>query len=378
MPSSKPVPIPFSQRLDDIRRGPLALVLWLGAALGSVALLTRQAQRVPILGLAQGLAAEVSSEVDGRLMEVLVQPFEDVAPGQPIARLDDAQVAARIETARAEMEVLQEQIEAERARLAREAALAVEGRDIDLRRILLDEEMPRLERLQEIVRVEEDLVERARIELQLERAEELVVEGLAPAADRDDLALQRDRLTARIDATRERIAALERTEEEAAARRARFESELVAAGAVEQDLAPLHAAVQAAHLRVEEIRVERRALTLSSPLAGRVRLLAGAGQALLAGEPVATVTGMHAESIVAYLPSGADVRSGARVLVVRRDARGLASEAIITRLGPAMEEMPIQLWDDPGRPVFGRPALLAGVSGMALTPGEVVIVRPLD
>jgi len=373
--SGKPVPIRWSQRVDDLRRGPLALALWVGAAVCAAVLLLRHVERAPILGLAQSVAAEVSTEIDGRLVEILVRPFDDVSAGQTIARLDDARVAARLDTASAEIEALEREIESERARLERELAVDAEDRGIALRRLLLEEEAPRLERLQETVQLESDLVERARIESRLGRAEELLQQGLVAAAERDDLALQRDVVSARLTATRARIEALEAAEAEAAARRARFESELREAGGIDDELGALRARVQAARLLVEEIRVERGALTLSSPVAGRVRLHASAGQALLAGEPVATVTGLHADSIVAYLPAGSTVRAGTRVLVTGAEA---SAEALVTRLGPAVEPMPEQLWLDPARPEFGRPALITGVSGLGLVPGEVSVVRPAE
>ena len=96
MAKLKRVPIPLDQRLDDLRRGPLAVLLWGAAALGAWTLLTNQGQEVRLIGLATSVEAEVSAAVDGRIAEVLVAPFEDVLAGQVIARLDDAALGARM------------------------------------------------------------------------------------------------------------------------------------------------------------------------------------------------------------------------------------------------------------------------------------------
>ena len=63
MSDTKPVPIPLSQRLDDLRRGPLALAIWVLAAFGAWTLLERQADSRDRIGL----AGQVESRPNGAI-----------------------------------------------------------------------------------------------------------------------------------------------------------------------------------------------------------------------------------------------------------------------------------------------------------------------
>ena len=97
--------------------------------------------------------------------------FDDVLASQPVARLDDALLLARIETALASIEALSAQTEAEGARLQAELKLDLErerrARTPELRRYRVDEENFRLDRLAVEVQIEADLIERERLDLEL-------------------------------------------------------------------------------------------------------------------------------------------------------------------------------------------------------------------
>jgi multidrug resistance efflux pump len=377
----RPVRTPFVQRLDELRRGPLALVVWITAAISVFFLLERRQQGFEFLGLAQSLEAEVSTDFDGRLAELLVAPFDQVASQQPIARLDDGLLQARIESARGAIAELQARVETVRAELALDHDRELRTRADELRRFQLDEEARRLERLELAVGIEADLVERDRLDLALERTRELVAKGIASEAELDDLRLLRQRVDVTVRESRRLAAALDAAASEADERRRAYEADAPELLAADPWVEPLTAAVRAEVLRVEELGVQRRSLTLTAPFGGQVsRVLAAPGQALLAGEPVAFVADGRAGEVLAYVPEAAlhSVREGTRVVVARRDDPSREAEALVARLGPMVEQLPARLWLDPNFPEYGRPALVAGVAGLALAPGEVALIRLLD
>lgn len=375
------IPIPLGQRLDDLRRGPLQVLIWVGTAVGAFLLIERQSAEYEFLGLARALEAEVSADVDGRLAEVLVEPFEDVAAQQVIARLDDSLVLARIEAAMASIDALSARTKSERARLAQALDRELRDRTSELRRYLVDEQDRRLARLGVEVQIEADLVERDRLDLRVLRTRELVKDGIATEAELEDLTLRRARFDTTVSENRALAAALSQAEEAAASRRREYEAQ--APGPADEDpwLAPILAEVRSATLGLEEIRVSRRSLTLTAPFAGRVSgILAHQGQGLLAGEPVATVASPHASELLAFLPQETmrTLRPGTRVMVSRLDDTARTAEALVTRVGPLVEQLPARLWRDPTRPEYGRSVLIAGVDGLELTPGEIAWLRPLD
>lgn len=405
MVRSQKIRIPLSERLHDFRRGPLQVLIWAGAAVTAFVLIERKQARFEFQGVVRALQAEISADVDGRIAELLVVPFDDVAAGETIARLDDALLLAEIETSLASIEELKQQIEIERMRVQADLDAQnerrldrlrrernEEARDYDtelrryhseLRRYRIDEEEQRLARLAVEVQIEADLVERERRDLKVQRTRELVAAGDTAIEKLDDAELKRDQVDATIKENRKLVEALVEVYHAAVARRRDFEARkplsiretpIPAA----PDTLPVFASVRAETLRVEEIRVRRRALTLTAPFAGRVSsVLAARGQALLAGEPVAMLTSPYADEILAYVPEEAigAFRLGTRVLVSRRADTKLTAEATVTRLAPAVEELPARLWRSAAQPEYGRAVLCAGVRGLDLTPGESTLVR---
>ncbi len=387
----KKIRIPMAQRLDDFRRGPLQLLIWGSVAVCTLFLLERQKVEFEILGIVRALESEVSVAVDGRLVEVFIEPFDDVLLGDEVARLDDSLLQAEIATALASIEDLSNQLDTQRAAL--QVQLDNETRTVrqrheielhrhlsELRRYKIDEEGHRLGKLAVEVHIEADLVERDRLDLDVRRTRELVDSGTSPPDELDDLQLRRGTIDATIRENRALAAGFEQSHQAAIARRVEFEENRPELP-TDPSLAPFFASIRAETLRVEEIRIRRRAMVLRAPFAGRVTsVLAAAGQALLAGEPVAMITSPHADEVLAYQPEAlrSPLHPGTRVLVSPRDDGTLVVAATVTRLGPAIEAIPERLWYDPAVPEYGRPFLCVGLGGLRLMPGEVALVKLAD
>ena len=63
------------------------------------------------------------------------------------------------------------------------------------------------------------------------------------------------------------------------------------------------------------------------------------------------------------------------VLVARVSDPGNPHPVAIIRKGPAIAQLPPQLWRDPGLPLFGFPILLGRPEGLNLVPGERLLVQ---
>lgn len=351
----------------------VSVAVWLVAASVVAYMLAGRARTFEYVGIAQALQYEVSSGVPGTVGAVLVEAYAPVERGQVIARLDDAELVARLETARAVIAQLSAELEAERARVGlQEANLAT-----DRRRFQIDEQRLYLEILSLRVVLESDLVELERLNLQAERAQALAGEGILSQSQIDDLRLQRDRVGRRIEENRKLLEETQREYRAAASRREAYERQFPAP---DRDplLEPLRAGVRAQERRVEEIEIQRRGLALRSPVVGRVsQVLARSGQYVLPGEPVVFVQEETATEIVAYASdtSAAKVAERSRVTAMRRVGPSVVAESVVMRVGAAIEMMPQRLWRDPATPDYGLPFVIAGVPELRLRPGEVVTVR---
>jgi multidrug resistance efflux pump len=351
----------------------LTVVVWLACALMMGFMLARRTGSVEYIGVAQALQYEVSPGIPGTVRAVLVDAHAPVERGQVVALLDEAEVLARLETARALIAQLSAELEAERARVGLQEA----GLVTDRRRFQIDEQRLYLDILSLRVVLESDLVELERLSLQADRAKALAGEGILPEGQIDDLRLQRDFVARRIEENRRLLEETEREYRAATSRREAYERRYPAP-ARDPLLEPSRAGIRAQELRVEEIEIQRRGLTLRSPVAGRVsQVLARSGQYVLPGETVVFVQEETATEIIAYAPGASAVAIAERapVTAVRREAPSAVAESLVTRIGAGIEMMPQRLWRDASIPEYGLPFVIAGVPHLRLKPGELVTIR---
>jgi multidrug resistance efflux pump len=374
MAQSKKIRTPIGQRGGDFRRRALPAIVWTAVAVLSATMLIDRVRRFEYLGLVQAYDYEISANTNGTLETVVVSLFDHVDPGEIVAKLDDQHVRASLETSTAEIRRLNAALGAERAKLSSEDA----DWNADFRRFQIDEEQRRLDVLSLKVVIESDQVDLERLELEVDRARELLFAGLIGQLDFDTTRLQRDMLHKRIEESLALKAQTEREFEVARARRERFQGENPRDPEDEERLGPLREAISVASYRMTEIELQRQALLLRSPVAGQVSaLLCRQGQAVRPGEPILTVTEQTPREIVAYLneADGETARKSARVLVASRTEAGRVAESLVVRVGPSIQQLPQRLWRNPRIPDYGRPVVIAGVPALDLTPGELVEVR---
>jgi multidrug resistance efflux pump len=378
---SQPIETPLSQRMVDFRLRVVPLIVWSVCALIVAGMLLGRASRFDYVGLAQALEYPVSPVATGTVQSVVVDIYDRVDAGEMVAKLDDSQLLASIAIASAEIVKLQAELESERATL-----LTSEGQGMAkwagaLRRFQADEQKRRLDVLSLRVVHEERQIELERMEIEEQRAKELLDAGVIAETLWDQARLQRDEVRRGLEEGR---VLLEQTEAEyfaAKTRREEYETGLPNQDWIDPILRPLREAIEVESLRLDEIDVRRQALILRSPVAGQVsNILCRRGQSVRAGEPVVVVAEGSVREIVAFLAEddGREIAPSTPVVVSTRGQGGTVSESVVIRVGPSIQELPPRLWRNPRRPDYGRAVIIAAVPGMRLTPGEVVNVKFLD
>ncbi len=385
---TKPIRIPLRHWLADFTRGPLVGLVWVCAALTAVWMLGQRPRPVDHLGWVPPVEHAVTAPTTGRVAQFLVRPMQEVRRGQIVAKLDSRALEARLETAGGRVLELEQQVrfareeELARARIAEEEAerhVTTERFrwEADLRRYVIDEtdltlSIAALELELATDRVEVDLA-RAR----LERARHLVALEAGPHADVEDLTLARDVVLARIAGTEQRLAVV-RTELAAATERRLAFQDLrppsPASPALPVDLETLRAAVAVQALFLGELELERRNLTLVSPVAGVVAaLMVSEGQTVLTGRPVLTVTAGAVGEAVVYL-EGEVAREELVGRAIALRTLGPSPRTIhstISAAAPGLELLPERLWKQPEVPQYGRPASVP-LGSAEFLPGEVL------
>ena len=378
MPDASPIPTPLDERLAELRRGPLSFVCFLGAVLFATALLGRRTETVEYRGLARVVPVEVSAVAPARVEALFVELFEHVEAGEAIARLDGSALDAELAIARAEIGRLQAELDAARERSAVLSSELEDERLSDLRRYANDEAEHRLQALEIAVEMAFDRAELERLTLLYEYAADLAEKGIGPRERADDLLLQRASFAARV-AENERLEREVQTELAAAiARRHAFERDAAAGIDSDRSLAPFAAAIRVQESRVAALGARVETLVLRAPVAGRVSALpASAGQAILAGEPVAVVTPPIADEVVVWVPEAAarELAQGAAFAVAGLMDRAHWTAAHLERVGPASEPLPDRLWMLPAQPEYGVPVLIGLRDAAPFIPGEPVVVR---
>ena len=377
----QPIETPFDQKVADFKRRYLPLIVWSVAAVACLWMLGGRAGRFELIGLARSVQYEVSASTVGQIDSLLVDLYDEVQAGDLVAKLDDDEIAARIERSRATIRQLAAELEAARATGLASKQLDQAGWTDDLRRFKTDEEDRRLAVLELRVGIESDEIERERLALELQRADPLLEAGLIGEQQHDNIRLQYDALAKMVDESRILLAQTESELRTAQLRREQFEQSLPELPDEEPVLSPLREAIEAETHRLAEIQARRRATELRSPITGQVSsILCRNGQTVVPGEPILTIADGQVTEILAYLSErdGEMAQANTPVLVASLNRPESVAESIVVRSGPDIELLPERLWRDSQTPEYGRAVIIAAVPGLELTPGELLSVKLLD
>jgi multidrug resistance efflux pump len=168
--------------------------------------------------------------------------------------------------------------------------------------------------------------------------------------------------------------------EQAQHRRDEFAHRLPQHPSVDSALEVIHKQVKVQEQRMEELLARRKPLNLTTPFDGMVSLIQHwPGEAVQANEPILTITELKPTDIVAYAKNDQipQIREGMVVEIVRNTEPSQIARSQVISVGPAVEQMPIQLWLNPNIPEWGRPFVIKAPPQMKLIIGERVGIRTL-
>lgn len=376
---AKTVPTPLSIRLRRLREraGP-ALVL-LAAAPLTLWMWQRHAGVVAGVGEAVAVRVDIAAPADGMLLAatgVGPEPFDAVLAGQTLLRLDDAPLAAALNTLRATIAVTRAELEAETARWRQDRQNEARSQEIARQRLAIEVQDTRLDLLDRRTAIEFDTIELRRVEQSIAALEQLFDQRVEPEFTLNQERLRRDALAASIESQRAAYDNAQAQHQEAVARLAEVP------GAVADDLeallGPIRAAVLVHEAQIAELEVQARLLRITAPFDGVVTAVhARPGQTTTSGSPLLSLASEHADAIVTYVRerNPADLEVGGLVELRPVRTRGAAVTATIRKVGAQVEPVPEHQRADPTRPEWGLPVLIARPPELDVRPGELVRVR---
>jgi multidrug resistance efflux pump len=133
---------------------------------------------------------------------------------------------------------------------------------------------------------------------------------------------------------------------------------------VESALEPTRKEIGVQERLMQEISVrlagleQRRVLELGSPVGGVVsQIWRAPGEAVTAGDPILTITVARPTEVIGYARQGqlGQIRENMEVKISKVSDPMQVATSRVTYVGPAVEQMPTQLWQNPAVPQYGRP-----------------------
>lgn len=131
---------------------------------------------------------------------------------------------------------------------------------------------------------------------------------------------------------------------------------------------------------MEELLTRCVALELKSPFDGVVsQIWHWQGEAVQANETILTIAELKATEVIAYASENQvnQIREGTAVELIKGNNPAQIARSQVTSVGPALEQMPVQLWRSPNVPQWGRPFLVKIPPQMKLIIGERVGIHRL-
>jgi multidrug resistance efflux pump len=360
-----PIPTPPSHRWREfrVRFVPIAIFLGVGAI---VATMWHGNLAAPTLvGEVEKVHANVSSPKSGKLAQLNVLRLQRVKAGEIIAKV----ITTDPQILESSLAVIQAEI-----RLLRMNLQPVMGQQ----RYALNYDHLRLDWMDQRVQLATAKVKLELAEIELRRDEELLKEKIISQQVLDAARTARDTLQTEVT---ERTALVTELEDKLKGLGLGENGSSFPEEANPEDVLRASIKVQEEKLRLTEAQLSP--ITLTVPMDGMISVIHHrSGEAIVAGEPIVTLTALTSDRIVGYLrqPFAFEPRIGMRVQVRARSMNRGVAEAEIVQIGAHMEPIATSLspLTNPAHlHEVGLPVLVSLPASQKLVPGELVDLRIL-
>jgi multidrug resistance efflux pump len=220
----------------------------------------------------------------------------------------------------------------------------------------------------------------ASLKQDLEISEELVKQDAISSFEMEKTKYTHDSMANKVKETEQWLIQAQADLKESQQRRDEFAGQQPYNPSVDSALAVLNQQIKVQERMIEHFMSQCQAMVLKSPVDGIVsQIQKGPGETVIAGEPVITVIEQSATDIVAYVNQDQLIRVKERmpVQLVKNGKPVQVAGSQITRLGPGVELIPQQLWQDPRAEEWGRAVYIKIPPNLKLVPGETVGIRGL-
>jgi multidrug resistance efflux pump len=350
---SAPIPIPFKQRLHDLRVRLVPVVMFAATIVIAAWLWRDTITPAAMLGEVTSAQSTVTSLTDGVVEQFKVRRFDMVHQGDVITEI-------RPEDARRALDVLQGEISLFKAKTDAEATQRTQDR------MALDYEKLSLDLMTEKVALVIAQAKAKKTAMDLDVARGLVSDPSQSQRFLQEAQLAKEAADAELKERQTLVSTLgKRVDELSAVTKS-------ASGVI----ASLTKALDSFEARLHDIEKSQSAMPVRAPINGMVTtVLHRAGENVRRGDPLVIITSAQPESIVGYLrqPISVEPTVGQPVEVRSRDRHRSQGTAYVTRVGVQFEPITnLALLPGTTTPTVGLPVEVSLPSGLKLRPGELV------
>ncbi len=346
-----PIPTPPGQHWREFRIKVLPFLMFGCVVAGAACIWRYLIMPTNLVGQVESITASVTTTAPGLLSELRVDRFSEVTNGQPIAVV----LPFDPELTKASLAAIEASLQANKARIDFNGLQSIDAAT-----------KLRLELLAQQTLLNIAQVNLNEAEIVLVRSSQMFKDKIIPEAQYDIARAKRDSLKSEVTDRTKLVA--------------QWEADM-------QRLAPIQGNVltnwdavieEEIFKQQEQLRQLQKPLVLKAPISGKVNaILHRAGERVMPGLPILTITPPSAERIVAYLrqPITVHPKVGDTVQVTTRTPRRQIRNAYVLQVGTQMELInPILLPYAKPVPEEGLPIAISLPSDLDLFPGEIVFL----
>ncbi len=340
-----------------LRRHAVPVLVWLTALLVVGAIFYKKNQRLELSGIVLDFKTEVAPLDLGVIKNMHVSIYQPVKEGDVLCVLDDSILRSELELVNAELSLLK-------------AKMALRKQSEE-RRFFSDVEETRLTILQIRAELEPDKINLLDKGVELDRLKKLASKNAATDDDLKKAEFEFKALEKKIAINEKRLKQNEVDLEVKIKRAADFAKGQAIDGGVDY----IRNALNVESLKLKDLEVRLQKLVLRAPISGVVTSIwTRPGDVVKPGERIIGIVKPKATEVLAFIsPQHKTVIKAGDIVTLQRTAFASGDVNLTVKyLGPAVDELPAELWNHPNYPQYGVPVTLVLPEENDLVPGEVV------